>query len=130
MEWGGDLCYKVIVQYFASVLRSFLLPCDQLNVLEIDKKLRQEITSHYGCSRHWGLGQPRASVAVVLRSITVCSVPPLNHLTACNTVYVLPETAFPDYIFQFTTPSSSSLFILSPAHYLRPSTKGSVILHH
>ena len=62
-------------------------------------------------------------MAVVLHSITVCNVPPLNHLTDCNTVYDLPGTAFPDYIFQFITLSFSSLFILSPAHYLRPSIK-------
>ena len=64
-----------------------------------------------------------ASVVVVLHGITVCKVPPLNHLRDCNTVNDLPGTGFPDYIFQFTTLSVSSLFILSPAHYLRPSIK-------
>lgn len=79
--------------------------------------------SHYSCSRHWRLGHPRASSVAVLNSITVCNFPPLNHLTDCNTIYDLPGTAFPDYILQFITFSLSSLFILSPAHYLRPNIK-------
>lgn len=79
--------------------------------------------SHYSCSRHWRLVHLRASFVVVLHSITVCNFPPLNHLTDCNTIYDLPGTAFPDYILQFITFSLSSLFILSPAHYLRPSIK-------